>query len=57
MKDKFPNRRINCADLTARPSAEGHQWVVTERVAADALHQMGAAISRKTGRVFNVWGE
>ena len=57
MKDRFPDRRIDCADLTARPSADGHQWLVTERVADDALHQMGAAISPVTGRIFNVWGE
>jgi hypothetical protein len=55
IKARFGQSAVRCPDLRARMSTDGAQWVVMEAVPAETLHAAGAVISRKSGRVHNVW--
>jgi hypothetical protein len=57
IKARFGPEAVRCSNLRAKLTAGDTQWVVLEDVPADTLHATGAAISKRTGRVFNVWRE
>ena len=57
IKARFGPEAVQCSDLRAKLTTDDTQWVVLESVPAEVLHSAGAAISRKTGRVYNVWRE
>lgn len=55
IKARFGPDAVQCSGLRAKSTADNTQWVVLEHVPPETLHAAGAAISKKTGRVFNVW--